>query len=81
MSLTRTDGCRSHMRFGPARRTTLALTICSHRLRADTPGEGRSWLLKRKRTPCCGNFVPTLEAVVADGRVKRLIVNVGAQGE
>lgn len=54
----------------------------SHRLSTDTPGAGRSWWLKRKRLECCDQqLVPTLEAVVADGRVNRVIVNVGAQGE
>jgi hypothetical protein len=68
------DSVRTLRRLYPAAR--------SHRLGADTPGKGRSWWLKRKRTACCGGIlVPTLEAVVADGRVKRLIVNVGAQGE
>ncbi|MCP9490422.1 MAG: hypothetical protein MSC31_11185 [Solirubrobacteraceae bacterium MAG38_C4-C5] len=54
----------------------------SHSVSPDTPPGGRSWWLKRKRLECCGRqLVPALEAVVIGGRVDRLVVNVGAQGE
>lgn len=54
----------------------------SNRVSADTPPGGRSWWLKRKRLDCCDrSLVPALEAVVVDGKVDRLIVSVGAQGE
>jgi hypothetical protein len=68
------DSTRTLRKLYPAAR--------SHRVSPDTPPGGRSWWLKRRRLECCDQqLVPALEAVVADGRVKRLIVNVGAQGE
>jgi hypothetical protein len=68
------DSVRTLRRLYPAAR--------SHRVSDDTPPGGRSWWLKRKRLDCCDrSLVPVLEAVVVDGMVDRLIVNVGAQGE